>query len=62
MKSHLKIEILGNRIGSTETRESYFTTSGVMELLNVLMDTLKEFSASRGKSKITLSLTCEKGK
>lgn len=62
MKSHLTIEIFNNRLGSTERREYSFTTSGVMELLNVLVDLLKEFSANRGKRKINVTLTCEKGK
>lgn len=62
MKSQLNIEIFSTRLGSTERREYHFTTSSVMELLNTLVDILKEFSANRGKRKITLSLTCEKGK
>ena len=62
MKSTLKVEIFNTRLGSIERREHIFTTSGVMELLNVLVDLLKEFSANRGKRKITVALTCEKGK
>ena len=62
MKSTLNIKIFNSRLGSTEEHQSIFTTSGVMELLNVLIETIKEFSANRGKRKITLSLTIEKGK
>lgn len=62
MKSTLNIEIFHARRGSSVLREYTFTTATIGELLHVLIELLKEFSANRGKKKLTLSLTIEKGK
>ncbi len=60
MKSHIQITSYNKTLGVVETREFTFNTSGVMHVLNALVDFIKEFSADRTKRKTVISISIDK--
>lgn len=59
MKSSIKIISHGHQLGVIETREFHFFTKSVIDVLNVLVDSIKEFSADRTKRRVTITITLE---
>ena len=60
MKATLKITTSGDHLGVTDDRSLTFSTRGIMHLANVVLETLKDFSADRTKRRMMLHLTINK--
>lgn len=60
MKATLKIQTSGEHLGVLETRELTFSTKGVMHLIDVVVDTIKDFSSDRAKRRIKMELFIDK--